>query len=114
MSVTLVLDFTEARETPCHSYTGVLARVDAGEWVPITITPDGCRHGSVEGLSGACDDPHIDRVQAWTVAMLMTGRETAEPMSDGLWDPVARRMEFHLRSTGRRPITDCINALPTS
>ena len=102
----LVLDFRDARETPCHCYTGVLARIGEGDARHITITPEGCHAGFVEGPTAPCERPVVDRTQAWSIAFLLTGSERASPSGEGLWDADARRMDFPMRSGGRRPITD--------
>jgi hypothetical protein len=110
----LTLDFGDARETACHCYTGVMARIDTADWSQVTITPEGCHHGLMDVPGTVCHSPVVDGVQAWSVAMLLTGTEAASPVGEALWDPTSKRMVFPLRSSGRRPITDFINALPTS
>jgi hypothetical protein len=102
----LSLDFSNARETACHCYTGVRAKIDTGEERLITITPEGCRSGVMDGNTTPCEMPVVDRVQAWAIVLFLTGSQRISPAGDAFWDHAARRMDFPLKSGARRPITD--------
>lgn len=101
----MVLDFTHARQTACHSYTGVTARMDNGKPHVVTIMHDGCRSGSIGGETVACGTPEVDHDQAWSVAMLLTRRESVRPAGEPFWNPELRQMSFPMRSSARSRIS---------
>lgn len=57
--------------------------------------------GDVDGPTTDCGTPVVDRQQAWTVAMLLTRRESVKPAGESFWDPQTRRMSFPLKSETR-------------
>lgn len=101
----LILDFSNARQGLCHSYTGVMARIDGDVPVAVTITHDGCHRGTLEGPTTSCEDPTIDSEQAWAVAMLLTRRESVRPSGPPFYDYERRHMSFPLTASSRPRIT---------
>ena len=97
----MTLDFSAARITACHEYEGVVATINGHRRV-VTVTADGCRFGQPAKDGIACGRPVLDHVQAWSVAMLVTGAEATEPRDGGEWDEVARTLTFVVGRTRRR------------
>lgn len=81
----MTLDFTDARMSACHAYVGVRARIDDGPDTTVTIGADGSGIWTPPGTTLPCERPEIDKTQAWSVAVLLTGDEAQEP-GTGAWD----------------------------
>lgn len=102
----LIIDYSNARMTRCHSYVGITARIDDRPSRAITITHDGCYFGNAPDDGVTTESFSIDESQAWSVAMLLTGRETAKPIDGGFRDEETRTVAYALRSRVRPPICD--------